>query len=276
MSSGNPLRPAMEPPPLCSADPPVNRNRTRIFLLSDVRLYREGLSWSLSRHSQFEVIGADDYSLQTLTHLVELRPEVVILDIGAAEALAMANALSSRLPITKIIAFAVSEVDDMVLACAEAGVAGYVAPEGSASDLVSAVEFALRDELYCSPRIAYLLSRRIGSLTALLGVSSEAEALTRRERQILDLIGAGKSNKEIGRALKISNSTVKNHVHNILDKLRVNRRGEAAAWLRAAYSRPRTTARRPSSAAPLLKLIVHGLVVKAALAADGPFLDLIV
>jgi DNA-binding NarL/FixJ family response regulator len=235
---------------LCAAVARPAQNRPRIFLLSDVRLYREGLLWSLSRQDAFDVIGADDCSTRTLSYLVELHPEVVILDVGAAEAFATANTLRSRLPITKIIAFAVSEVDDVVLACAEAGIAGYVAPNGSASDLISAVEFALRDELYCSPRIAHLLSRRIGALSARLSGWPEPETLTQRERQILDLVGEGKSNKEIGRALRISNATVKNHVHNILEKLQVRRRGEAAAWLRAAAARLPATVRRPRVALP--------------------------
>jgi len=250
MSSGY-LDAEIGPSALSAAEVRPARSRPRIFLLSDVRLYREGLLWSLSRQDAFDVIGADECSIRTLTYLVELHPEIVILDVGAAEAFATANTLGSRLPITKIIAFAVSEVDDVVLACAEAGIAGYVAPNGSASDLISAVEFALRDELYCSPRIAHLLSRRIGALSARLTSSSEPQTLTQRERQILDLVGEGKSNKEIGRALQISNATVKNHVHNILEKLQVQRRGEAAAWLRAAAARPPATARRPRIAASL-------------------------
>ncbi|MBV8935134.1 MAG: response regulator transcription factor [Alphaproteobacteria bacterium] len=244
MSSGY-LDAEIGPSALCAAGRQSARSRPRIFLLSDVRLYREGLLWSLSRQDAFDVIGADDCSVRTLTYLVELNPEIVILDVGAAEAFATANTLSSRLPITKIIAFAVSEVADVVLACAEAGIAGYVAPNGSASDLISAIEFALRDELYCSPRIAHLLSRRIGTLSARLAGSIEPQMLTQRERQILGLVSEGKSNKEIGRALRISNATVKNHVHNILEKLQVQRRGEAAAWLRAAAAPLAAAARRP-------------------------------
>jgi two-component system nitrate/nitrite response regulator NarL len=243
MSSGYPHA-EIGPSALCAARTPSARSRPRIFVLSDVRLYRESLLWSLSRQDAFDLIGAEDCSIRTLTYLVELNPEVVILDVGAAEAFATANTLSSRLPITKIIAFAVREVDDVVLACAAADIAGYVAPNGSASDLISAVEFALRDELYCSPRIAHLLSRRVGALSAWLAGSPEPQALTQRERQILDLVSEGKSNKEIGRALQISNATVKNHVHNILEKLQVQRRGEAAAWLRAAAARAPATARR--------------------------------
>ena len=98
------FHPEIDPLAVCATAARPARSRPRIFLLSDVRLYREGLLWSLSRQEAFEVIGADDCSTRTLTYLVELNPEVVILDVAAVEAFATANTLSSRLPITKIIA----------------------------------------------------------------------------------------------------------------------------------------------------------------------------
>jgi DNA-binding NarL/FixJ family response regulator len=222
-----------------SADHPRQiRGLTRIFILSDVRLYREGLLWSLSRQETFEVIGADDFSSRTLSCLVALNPDVVILDVGTSEGFAAARTLSSRLPNTKMVAFAVSEIDQVVLACAEAGIAGYVAPDGSEEDLINAVKFSLRGELYCSPRIAHLLFRRVGSLSARLSGPADPEELTQRERQILALVGEGMSNKEVGRSLRISDATVKNHIHNILRKLQARRRGEAVARLRAQPQAP--------------------------------------
>lgn len=132
----------------------------------------------------------------------------------------------------KVVALAVSEMHQQVLACAEAGVAGYVGRDGSERDLVAAAQYALRGELYCSASIAAILSRYIALMSAQASISDEQVALTRREQQILDLIGEGMSNKEIGRALRICDTTVKNHVHNILAKLQVHRRGEAAERLR--------------------------------------------
>jgi DNA-binding NarL/FixJ family response regulator len=235
MSSGH-YFPNVINPFMHSAGPgaALPRRQARIFLLSDVRLYREGLLWSLSRQDAFEVIGAADFSEPTLATLVELSPDVVILDVGTGAGFAMAKTLNSSLPDAKLVAFAVSEVDHVILACAEAGISGYVAPTGSEQDLIAAIGSALRGELYCSPRIAHLLFRRVGALSARLVGAPEAEPLTRRERQILDLVGDGMSNKEIGRALRISNATVKNHVHNILEKLQVDRRGQAVARLRTA------------------------------------------
>ena len=169
-----------------------------------------------------------------MARVVGLQPEAIILDIGGSDSFALAKSLGISLPTVKIVAVAVSEVDYVVLACAEAGIAGYVGPDGSGKDLVAAIECALRGELYCSPRVAGLLLRRVAVLSAQPPRSAEEPSLTQREQQILGLVGEGMSNKQIGRALRIGESTVKNHIHSILKKLQVHRRGEAAARLRVA------------------------------------------
>lgn len=211
-----------------------HRRKCKVFLLSDVRLYRDGLRLGLAHQQSMDVLGEGDFSDAALTRVVAVRPDVVILDIGSGTSFDFAKSIGAALPGTKIVAFAVNEVDDLVLACAEAGIAGYVSPEGSEQDLVVAVEHALRGELYCSPRIAGLLLRRVAALAGRPSEPVMPAALTRRERQIPGLLGNGMSNKEIGRTLRIGGSTVKNHVHNILNRLKVSRRGEAAAWLRSA------------------------------------------
>jgi two-component system, NarL family, nitrate/nitrite response regulator NarL len=207
-----------------------------VFILSDVRIYREGLAHSLSRHAGITVLDIADISEAGLALAISRAPDAIILDIGTPGGFEVAKALSARLPATKIIACALREVDEEVLACAEAGIAGFVAADGSGEDLVAAVKHALRGELHCSPRMAGLLFRRVGALATQKPDSALPETLTRRERQVLGLLEQGMSNKEIARALHIGGATVKNHVHNILEKLQVHRRGEAAARLRAGRS----------------------------------------
>ena len=222
--------------------------RARVFLLSDVRLYREGLLLSLQRRDVFDVLGANHLSDDIVAHIAALKADAVILDMSARDGFSLARQLNSTVPATKIIAFAVNEIDHLVLACAEAGVAGYVTPDATAEDLENAVQFALRGELYCSAGIAGLLFRRIGVLAAKPVDFSATETLTVRERQILNLLSDGMSNKDIGRALLISNATVKNHVHNILDKLQLRRRGEAAAWARDGHAMSLRTRHRSAVA----------------------------
>ena len=207
--------------------------RPGVFILSDVRIYREGLAHSLSRHPGITVLDIADTSAAGLATAINRAPDAIILDIGTPGGFEVAKALSAQLPGTKIVACALREVDEEVLACAEAGISGFVAADGSGEDLVAAVEHALRGELHCSPRMAGLLFRRVRALVTERTDPRLPASLTRRERQVLGLLEQGMSNKEIARALRIGGATVKNHVHNILEKLQVHRRGEAAARLRA-------------------------------------------
>jgi DNA-binding NarL/FixJ family response regulator len=206
----------------------------RVYILSDVRLYREGIAACLSRRPSLFVVGASDTSPTKLAHLVEHSPEVIVLDLVTPGSLNIARSLAQHFPAVRIVAFAVSEFDDQILACAEAGIAGYVTADGSEDDLVAAIEYALRGEVHCSPRVAGVLFRRIRALSVGQHPTPIPRPLTLREQQILVLVERGMPNKEIARILQIGNATVKNHIHNILDKLEVHRRGEAVARFRGA------------------------------------------
>ena len=125
-----------------------------------------------------------------------------------------------------MVALAVPEVEREVIACAEAGVAGYVTREGSSK--MSSKRSRASRAARCSARRGWprRCSQRVATL-ALERSPGSIERLTRRELEILDLIDQGLSNKEIARRLDDELSTVKNHVHNVLEKLNVSRRGEA-------------------------------------------------
>ena len=207
--------------------------RPRLFILSDVRLLCDGLVLALSQQSSVVVVGSSDLSTSP-TKIAELRPDVLLLDIAMPGALNIAPPLRQALPNLKIVAIAVAEVEQEVIACAEAGVSGFVSRQGSAQDVVAAVHCAVRGELVCSRRTAAVLFSRLGALSSKRGKSLNNGTLTRREYQIVSLVNEGLSNKEIARQLRIQNATVKNHIHSILSKLQVRRRGEAAAQLRRA------------------------------------------
>ena len=114
---------------------------------------------------------------------------------------------------------------------AEAGIAGYVGRDESLDDLVGVIRSAVRGEFACSPAFAGRMLQRIGALASLVpGVAATTTGqLTAREVEILELIRQGRSNKYIAGQLRVSLPTIKNHVHSILAKLHVGRRGEAAA-----------------------------------------------
>lgn len=128
----------------------------------------------------------------------------------------------------RIVAIGVREVDSEVLACAAAGIDGYVRTDATIADLIIAIESVMRNELVMSPKVAASLYHSVASL----GGDAAGVALTSRELQIAELINRGLSNKEISNYLNIETCTAKNHVQNLMQKLGVHRRGQAAAKLR--------------------------------------------
>jgi len=203
----------------------------RVLVVADVRMYREGLALALRADPGVEVVAA---LAQAPSDLLALSPDVVLFDVSRSHALETVRSLLGDPSAVKVVVVAISEQEGDVLAYAEAGVSGYVTCEQSVDDVVRVVKAVAHGEMICTPRMAATLVRHVATLAAGLRVQAAPAKLplTRRELEILGLIDRGMSNKQIARAVQIEVATVKNHVHNILEKLRVQRRGEAAAHLR--------------------------------------------
>lgn len=204
-----------------------------VFVLVHVRLYRDGIADALDRDARFRLAGTagslDD--AQEQLDLVQQPPDVVLVDLGLPEGAGAARVLRSASPTTSIVALAVREADEEILSWAEAGVAGLVSRDATLAELLDAVDGAARNEVHTSPAVAGVLLRRVASLAG-QRPAVDLPALTRREREVLGLIDRGLSNKEIAGLLRLEVPTVKNHVHNILEKLHVVRRAEAVAVAR--------------------------------------------
>jgi DNA-binding NarL/FixJ family response regulator len=127
-------------------------------------------------------------------------------------------------PNTKIVAFGVAETHDEILALAAAGTAGYLRDDAEAKDVVGVLARIMRDELVCSPQATASLYHQVALLSHEGNDAASIDLLSRREQQIAQLISRGLSNKQIARELGIEATTVKNHVHRILEKLKVHRR----------------------------------------------------
>jgi DNA-binding NarL/FixJ family response regulator len=208
--------------------------RPRIFILSDVRLYREGIAVTLGQTNAVDVLGAGAPP-DSFARVAQLLPDVVVLDSSLDDALSLPRRMREVVPGVKIVAFAVSGVDQDVIACAEAGISAFVPRDGTIEDLVSAVHQAMHGEFVCSPRITALLLNRVAALSAGHAKPLDGQVLTQREREIVLLVEHGLSNKEIARKLSVSTATVKNHVHNILEKLQLSRRAEVAARMHPSW-----------------------------------------
>jgi two-component system nitrate/nitrite response regulator NarL len=210
--------------------------RRRLFVMSEVRLLRDGLVLALSQQPSVFVVGSSDLSVSP-TDIAELRPDVVLLDASERGNLEVSPALCQILPSAKIVAFAVADVGEDIIACAEAGISGYIPHTGSIEDVISAVHAAVCGELHCSPQTSALLFGYLALLSGKQRLGAGHDVLTRREKEIATLLEKGLSNKEIARSLRVGTATVKNHVHSILTKLQVPTRLQAGAWLRRANAR---------------------------------------
>jgi two-component system, NarL family, nitrate/nitrite response regulator NarL len=215
-----------------------------VAIVADIRLYREGLALALDAEDDLGVVATMGAAPEAPRAVRASRADVVLLDMAVPDSLGLAALLADDGDGASVIALAIAETDSSVIACAEAGAGGYIPRDASLADVAAIVRSVAAGETVCSPRIAAGLLRRLAVRSAAPPAQDAAVRLTPREAQILDLIEEGLSNKEIGLRLCIEVATVKNHVHNILEKLNVRRRAEAAAHLR------RVTGRGPAVGLP--------------------------
>lgn len=221
--------------------PPPPKSTARAVVASSLRLLRDGLTDALAKSDAIHVVGtaSDADRLRALIH--EQAPDIVLIDIEMPGSLPLVRTIHDFDPAPQIVAFAVSDADEALVRYIEAGIAGYVSRDGSLTDVVAAVESVGRGETLVSPKLAASLFKRLAAQRRrddLIAPDGTPE-LTSREHQILTLIEQGMANKEIARTLGIELATVKNHVHHVLEKLKVSRRGQAAARARATQPQPR-------------------------------------
>ncbi|MGH6897090.1 MAG: LuxR C-terminal-related transcriptional regulator [Geminicoccaceae bacterium] len=203
-----------------------------VLVVSDVALYRDGIVIALERDPRFRLVGTAGSRAGALAARRRAPPQVALVDLGMAEALPTVRDLAAGVPPLSVVVLAVPEAEQQVIACAEAGAAAYVTRSASLDDLKGAIAGALAGEVRCSARIAGAMFRRLAGLAHARPKTALGPTLSRRELEILACLEQSFSNKEIARALGIEVSTVKNHVHQVLAKLQVRRRNQAAALYR--------------------------------------------
>ena len=205
-----------------------------IAIVHHHRLLREALALGLSQNA-FPVIHQANDVEQLTVDIENISPNVLLAETCRPLDRCIDSLRRFRcvVPECKIVMLGIPDDDETILACIEiAGVSGYVVEEGSFNDLVRAVRAICAGECICSPRLANLVFMRFSALANRFYDSrtSKVSCLTSREHDILEAIEQGLTNKEIACELKIEVSTVKNHVHNILDKLQLQDRWSAARY----------------------------------------------
>ena len=200
-----------------------------VLIVDDCCLYREGLASIIEREPDVIGIGcAHDWPsiLSSLDHNV---PDLVLVNLASADSHILMAGVRDMSPSSLIIAIGVDDAEHEIVACAEAGVSGYLLRSESFSSLMQLIRTVVVGEAVCSPRVTAALMRRLADLAS----ERRAPLLTEREDQILRLLDMGLSNQQIADRLCIEVRTVKNHLHNLFGKLGVSRRGEAVAAFRS-------------------------------------------
>lgn len=167
--------------------------------------------------------------------LGEGTPDIVLLNMVTSDNVTLLPSLREMCPHAKVIVVGISEDDESkIVACAEAGVAGYHLRTESLDDLLVLISKVFNGESSCSPRVSAILLKRLSTLAAQRRPEAKELVLTAREIQILRMLEIGLSNRDIADRLCIALHTVKNHVHSVLSKLGVSTRAQAVAVSRSS------------------------------------------
>ncbi len=211
-----------------------------VVIVDDHPLFRQGVSQTLASAPDIEVVAEGESADDAIRLVSDLLPDILLLDIKMpGGGLYAAQVAASRSPVTKIVMLTVSEEEDNLLAALRAGARAYVLKGVSGRELIGILRGVMAGEVYITPVLAAsLLVEMSGSGRRENPVANPLDELTEREHQVLELVAAGLSNKEIGQQLYLSEKTVKHHMTNILGKLQVRNRVEAAMLAQRSVKRP--------------------------------------
>jgi two-component system, NarL family, nitrate/nitrite response regulator NarL len=197
----------------------------RVIVADDHPLFLDGVVGTLRATPGFEILGQTTDAMGAVRLAREHLPDLALLDVTMpGNGLQAARDIATACPSTRIVMLTVSEDDDDVLAAMKAGASGYVLKGVSASALVTVLRSVHAGEVYVAPALAWSLLREMAKPRP---VDPLAE-LSSREREVLELVASGLSNQEIGLRLSLAEKTVKHYMTNILSKLQVRSRVEAA------------------------------------------------
>jgi DNA-binding NarL/FixJ family response regulator len=197
----------------------------RILLVDDHSVVRQGLKMFLALDPDLEVVGEAGNGAEALQLARELKPDVVLMDLlmPVMDGITATAAIHQALPDTEVIALTSVLEDASVTGAVRAGAIGYLLKDTQADELVRAIRAAAAGQVQLSPQALARLMREVRA-------PESPEKLTGRETDVLRLLAQGLSNKEIARDLSIGEKTVKTHVSNILSKLGVSSRTQAALY----------------------------------------------
>jgi DNA-binding NarL/FixJ family response regulator len=211
--------------------PKADADRLRVLLVDDHDLFRTGLR-NLLEEQGVQVVGEASGGADALRVVREIAPDVVVMDLNmpGMTGVEATREISAVAPLTRVVVLTISDEDDDVMDAIVAGACGYLVKDSSIEELMRGIHAAAVGESLISPPIASKVLQRMRAVTLDQGAETIRAELSERELDVLRLIANGKDNAEIAEALHISPKTVKNHISNILMKLQIENRIQAAVY----------------------------------------------
>ena len=210
----------------------VDRGRTRILIADAHPLTRIGLHTLLSREPDLEVVGEVAHGEELESAIARLAPDLLILDINLPrlDAIGATRHLAKRYPQVAILILTVCDDEEIIFGLLEAGARGYVLKEESTTNLLFAIREVVEGQIGLSSRVTRMVVRKVIETRGAPVLSQSLSTLTKREQEVLALVGQGLSNQQIAEALCISDGTVRTHLNRIYDKTGLGGRSQAMRY----------------------------------------------
>jgi DNA-binding NarL/FixJ family response regulator len=207
----------------------------RVLIADDQRAVREGLGLVLGLIPDIEVVGAAQDGAEAVALAVELLPDVVLMDLRMprCDGIEATRLLLQRLPATKVVVLTTYADDRSVLDALRAGARGYLTKDAGGAEIRQAIQQVLGDQAALDPAVLHHLVDAVANGPAGQGLTAASrlpDGLTAREAEVLSLMAAGLSNREIARRLVVSEGTVKSHINHLLAKINARDRAQAVAY----------------------------------------------
>jgi two-component system, NarL family, response regulator NreC len=206
--------------------------KLRILLADDHIVMRTGLRALLERQSNLEVVGESENGRETVELAASLRPDVVVMDVGmpVLNGIEAAQTIVTQCPNVAVVILSMHADESYVMRALKAGARGYLLKDSAAADLIGAIQAVSQGKSFFSPKVSRILAEDYVRVLKQKGAVDTYDLLTSREREILQLLAEGKTNKEVATSLNISPYTVETHRSHILQKLNLHNSAELVLY----------------------------------------------
>ena len=206
--------------------------KTRILLADDHTMMRADLRILLEKYAKLEVIEETDNGRQAVERSASLSPDVVVMDVGMPmlNGIEATKQIVSQCPDTRVIILSMHSDETYVMRALQAGARGYLLKDSAAVELIGAIEAVSHGKSFFSPKVSRILAEDYVRVLKQKGAVDTYDLLTSREREILQLLAEGRTNKEVATALNISLYTVETHRGHILQKLNLHSSAELVLY----------------------------------------------